>query len=208
MRGDTVPTPWHFESESLRVRKFIVGPVENNVYIVTDNATSQALIIDAAFDEDRIIAETRDVQPIAILTTHGHWDHVGAAAAVASRLSIPFRIHPNDATQAGIEGFRPLADNEVISFGTSSVEAIHTPGHTPGSTCFATHGLLFSGDTLFPGGPGATRFPGSSFPHIMESLRTRLFVLDDETIVLPGHGLDTTLGTERPFLDEWESRGW
>jgi glyoxylase-like metal-dependent hydrolase (beta-lactamase superfamily II) len=126
---------------------------------------------------------------------------------VSGTLGIPIRIHPADAVPAGLAEFAPIAPEEIIEVGDLRLRAIHTPGHTPGSTCFLLDDLLFSGDTLFPGGPGATHSP-DQFAEIMGSLERHLFALPDETRVLPGHGLDTTIGAERPSLPEWRRRGY
>jgi glyoxylase-like metal-dependent hydrolase (beta-lactamase superfamily II) len=103
-----------------------------------------------------------------------------------------------------------IPDDDVLTLGELALRAVHTPGHTPGSTCFLLEGhpVLFSGDTLFPGGPGNTKFENASFDQIITSIDRRLFTLDPDILVLPGHGLDTTIGTERPHLDEWVERGW
>jgi glyoxylase-like metal-dependent hydrolase (beta-lactamase superfamily II) len=200
--------PWHVTDGPLRVRKQCVGPLENNVYVVASAVTRRAVIVDAAAEADRILPAAAGFDVIAVLTTHGHHDHVGAAAEVCSALGVPFRIHPADAAMAGREPDVPLLDGDRIDLGDVVLEARHTPGHTPGSTCLLTGCFLFSGDTLFPGGPGATAGPGADFATVMESLRSRLFSLPDDTVVLPGHGLDTTIGAERPFLDEWDRRGY
>lgn len=197
----------HFEDDVVRVRKVCVGPYENNAYIVSCVKTNQAVLIDAASEPDRLIAALQGLIPHAILTTHGHFDHIGAAREVADRLAIPFRLHPDDASIAGITPDVPLAE-ESIAVGDMTIEALATPGHTPGSICFAVGLLVFSGDTLFPGGPGATRGPSTGFATIINSIEHRLFTMPDETLVMPGHGLDTTVGTERPHLDEWRKRGW
>jgi len=101
-----------------------------------------------------------------------------------------------------------IVDQQVLNFGALSLQAIHTPGHTPGSTCFLIGKHLFTGDTLFPGGPGNTQHDPVRFERIIASIRERLFSLPDETVVYPGHGLDTTIGRERPHLEEWIARGW
>ncbi len=202
-----MPAPWHHQGETALIRKITVGAYENNVYVVACATTSKAVIVDAAFEPDRIAAAVTDVEPVAILTTHGHFDHVGAAADTAQRLGIPFRLHPADAGIAGMTPDEPLHPGPVM-VGDLAIEARHTPGHTPGSLCFVVPGVVLSGDTLFPGGPGATSSADSSFPTIIDSIATGLFTLDEATLVMPGHGLDTTIGTERSALDEWRERGW
>ncbi len=199
--------PWHFETDTFRIRKLCVGAYENNAYVVACRASGDAVIVDAAAEADRIVAAAADVTPQAILTTHGHFDHVGAARAVADRLGIPFRIHPADESLAGMTADEPLEEG-AIGIGDLTMEAVHTPGHTPGSTSLLLDGVVLTGDTLFPGGPGATRGPGSSFPQIIDSIRDRLLTLPGETIVMPGHGLDTTIGAEAPSLPKWIARGW
>src|SRR5437588_51757 len=143
-----------------------------------------------------------------ILTTHGHADHVQALTAVRGSTGARFACHPDDEKMMPIPPDHRVGDGEVFRFGDRELRAVHTPGHTPGSTCFTIDDLLFSGDTLFPGGPGNTSGPGASFPTIIESIRRSLFTLPDETRILPGHGKSTTIGVEREHLDEWIARGW
>lgn len=201
-----MPIPWHLETTTMNIRKVCVGPLENNVYVVACTQTAQAVLIDAADEADRLIEEMSDVTPLAILTTHGHWDHVGAVEAVAQHYGIPFRLNPADQSIVSTPIDEPLA-NETITVGNLSIQAVHAPGHTPGSTVFIVDGVVLTGDTLFPGGPGATQSP-AAFSQIMETLDSALFPLADETLVFPGHGLDTTIGAERPSLGEWRARGW
>lgn len=198
---------WFFENDQLRIGRLVVGPLENNVYLVADPGGA-AVIIDAANDSARILDAVSGLTVKAVLTTHGHADHIQAVAGITARLGVPVHIHAGDQPLAGMTDALPVGDGEVIDIGTLRLEAIHTPGHTPGSTCFRLGSHLFSGDTLFPGGPGATRFEYSNFDQIMESLETRLFTLPDATNVYPGHGAFTTIGTERSSIPEWKARGW
>lgn len=193
----------------VHVRKFSVGPYDNNVYLLTDLQTGRALLIDAANDAGRILDELEGVEVAAILTTHGHADHWQALGKVADATGAPTYLHPKDAEMVPRPAEYPAEDGLRIAFGTAEVTLVHTPGHTPGSTCVLLGDRhLFSGDTLFPGGPGNTFGNAAAFRQIMRSLRERLFALDDSTWVYPGHGDDTTIGRERPHLDEWETRGW
>jgi glyoxylase-like metal-dependent hydrolase (beta-lactamase superfamily II) len=202
-----VPAPWHLETDAFSIRKVCVGPFENNVYIVACRTTGEAVIVDAAADPERILVEVGDVTPTAILTTHGHHDHVGAVAEVASALGVPFRIHPDDADLAGLVPDDPLLPG-TVTVGRIDIEVIATPGHTPGSVSLLLPGIVLTGDTLFPGGPGATRGPGSSFEQILATIEHDLLTLPPETLVMPGHGLDTTIGAEAPSLEDWRRRGW
>ena len=191
-----------------RVSTFSVGPYDNNVYLLTDVKGQEALLIDAANEAPRILKELDGLRVTTILTTHGHADHVQALTAVRGTTGARFACHPDDAGMMPIPPDHRVRDGEVFLFGEHELRAFHTPGHTPGSICFTIDDLLFSGDTLFPGGPGNTSGPRASFPTIIESIRRSLFTLPDETRVLPGHGRATTIGVERPHLEEWIARGW
>jgi glyoxylase-like metal-dependent hydrolase (beta-lactamase superfamily II) len=193
----------------VEVRKFSVGPVDNNVYLLTDRQSGRALLIDAANEADRILREIAGVEVAAIMTTHGHGDHWQALDAVADATGAPTYLHPADAPMVPRPADHGAEDGQRIAFGTAEATLIHNPGHTPGSTSILLGDRhLFTGDTLFPGGPGNTFGDPEKFRMIMQSLRERLFALPDDTWVYPGHGDDTTIGKERPFLDEWEARGW
>jgi glyoxylase-like metal-dependent hydrolase (beta-lactamase superfamily II) len=191
-----------------KLTSFSVGLYDNNVYLLSDPKTKEALLIDAANDAPRIIKELDGLRVSHILTTHGHADHVQALIPVREKTGASFSCNEADESMMPIPADHRVSDGERFRFGEYEVVAVHTPGHTPGSICFIAEDRLFSGDTLFPGGPGNTANPYASFPTIIESIRARLFVLPDETQVLPGHGKTTTIGRERPHLDEWIQRGW
>lgn len=200
----------------VNVTKLLVGPYDNGAYVVSCRRTQQAVIIDAAAEPERILAACEGLEVGSILTTHGHADHISAVDPVQDSLGIPFLMHGADLDIAERSPDEPLEGGQEIIFGDVALHTIHTPGHTPGSVCFVfepaeagTAHIIFTGDTLFPGGPGATRWEYSSFGQIMDSLERHIFPrLDDEAIVHPGHGADTTIGAERPHVGEWRARGW
>jgi glyoxylase-like metal-dependent hydrolase (beta-lactamase superfamily II) len=200
--------PAHYETADLRIDKLVVGPYENNVFVLRDRHSGEAVLIDAANEHELLLEVCRATGVRRVLTTHGHFDHIQAVTAVRNA-GIDVGIASEDAAMLPSYDF-VIPDEDVIEIGGLRLHTVHTPGHTPGSTCFLVEGhpILLSGDTLFPGGPGNTSFENASFEQIIESIDRRLFTLPPETLVLPGHGLDTTIGTERPHLDEWVARGW
>jgi glyoxylase-like metal-dependent hydrolase (beta-lactamase superfamily II) len=200
--------PAHFEDDEIVIRKTVVGPYENNVFVVACKATNEALIVDAANEADRIVEACHGFDITRVLTTHGHFDHVQAVDGVRRQLKVPVGIHADDVTLAKIDPDFTIAEGDEFSVGSVTLTAMHTPGHTPGGVCLLWKNHLFSGDTLFPGGPGNTKNGTGNFDTIIETIRTRLFSLPDDTAVYPGHGLDTTIGTEKPHLEEWIARGW
>lgn len=197
---------WHYADDKILVDKIVTGPLENNVFLLVCAATRDSVIIDAASDADGIEKMAAGTNVTAVFTTHGHWDHVGATEDVAKRFGVAHYIGAADAAMAKLDTAAPF-EAGAFPLGELALEIIHTPGHTPGSHCIKAGHLIFTGDTLFPGGPGATQNT-ANFEQIMESLDTKLFTHSDETIILPGHGLDTTLGEERPEVETWRARGW
>ncbi len=196
-----------FQGDGFTIERIVVGEFDNNVYLVTDSSTHEALIIDAADEASRIIDMAETARVLGVFTTHGHWDHHQAVHEVSEALGVPFMLHYLDVAIAE-KSPDSITDAGPLMIGKTEATVLHTPGHTPGSVCLALDGVVLSGDTLFPGGPGATRFEHSSFATIIESLETELFVLPDESVVLPGHGDSTTIGSERPQLGAWIERGW
>jgi glyoxylase-like metal-dependent hydrolase (beta-lactamase superfamily II) len=205
----TVATrPAHYEAPGVRIDKLVVGPYENNVFVLRCTATGEAALVDAANEHELLIPLARATGVRRVLTTHGHWDHIQAVTA-ARDAGLDVGVAADDASMLPAYDF-VIPDDDVIEIGDLRLRTIHTPGHTPGSTCFMLEGrpVLFSGDTLFPGGPGNTKLPGADFPTIIQSIDRRLLTLPPDMLVFPGHGLDTTVGTERPHLQEWADRGW
>ena len=182
--------------------------VDNNVWIVGNE--SEVLVIDAAHDADAIAKVVGDRQVVAVVCTHAHDDHVNQAPALADRFDAPILLNPAEAplwemTWPDRKPDRELNDGDVLRAGGVELRALQTPGHSPGSTCLYAPelGILFSGDTLFQGGPGATGRSYSSYDVILDSIRDRLFTLPGETEVRPGHGDSTRIGAESPHLEEW-----
>ena len=206
MAADT--TTLHWSDETCEIHKVVVGPVDNNVFVLRCTQTGDAVLLDAANEHERLLELCTALGVRSVLETHGHWDHIQAVPELRDAGYEVF-VTAEDADR--LPSYDQILDDDaVIEVGRLKLRTIHTPGHTPGSMCFALEGapILFSGDTLFPGGPGATKFPGGHFPTIIESIDRKLFTLPAQTLVLPGHGDDTTIGTEQPHLQEWIDRGW
>jgi len=187
----------------------VVGPMDNNVYVIRSKGTGDAVLIDAANEHERLLQMCRDLGVRKVLETHGHWDHIQAVPAVREA---GYEVSVTAADAGMLPSYDLLLeDDTVIEVGDMRLHTIATPGHTPGSMCFAIEGtpLLFSGDTLFPGGPGNTKFEGGDFDTIIKSIEERLYArFGPDTVVLPGHGVDTTIGAETPHLQEWVDRRW
>jgi len=179
--------------------------VDNNVWIVGDD--TECVIIDSPHDAAAIIDQVGARKVLAILQTHAHNDHIGAAREVAEAVGAPIYLNPEDLVlweqvYPGSKPDRELADGDVFEVGGATLRAIHTPGHSPGSTCFylESEGTVFTGDTLFNGGPGATGRSYSDYPTILTSIRERLLTLPPETVVRTGHGDNTTIAAEQETL--------
>ena len=186
--------------------------VDNNVWIIGDD--TEALVIDAAHDAGAIAAAVGSRRLVAIVSTHAHNDHIDAAPALAERTGAPVLLHPDDLplwqqTHPHRVPDALLADRQVLLVAGVPLTVLHTPGHSPGAVCLYAPELntLFSGDTLFHGGPGATGRSYSDFPTIIDSIRDRVLTLPAGTVVRPGHGDSTTVGAEAPDLPDWIARG-
>jgi glyoxylase-like metal-dependent hydrolase (beta-lactamase superfamily II) len=204
---DDVELVW---SDALaEVHRFVVGPIENNVYVVRCRRTGEATLLDAANEHDRLLRVARRLGVTSVLETHGHWDHIGAVEQVRDA-GIDVWVRNEDAGM--LPSYDHLLDDDTVHrVGDLRLRTLHTPGHTPGSICFALEGtpMLFTGDTLFPGGPGNTNHDAEDFATIIHSIDERIFgVFGDDVTIWPGHGRESTVGAERPHLDEWVERGW
>jgi glyoxylase-like metal-dependent hydrolase (beta-lactamase superfamily II) len=199
------------------ILKASVGPMDNNAYLVTCSETGETLLIDAANDAEVLVDLVRQYTPklSLIVTSHQHFDHWQALEAVAAATGSPTAAHEIDADPLPVKPDRLLANGDTVQIGKLTFDVIHLRGHTPGSIALALDGpatgevtQLFTGDCLFPGGPGRTSRP-DEFESLMGDLEARVFArYGDETIIYPGHGDDTNLGNERPHLTEWRERGW
>jgi glyoxylase-like metal-dependent hydrolase (beta-lactamase superfamily II) len=191
------------------VHSFSVGTMDNNVYILTCPVTGKRVLIDPANEPDTILDALGTPTLEYILLTHGDTDHILALDEIRVASGAPVAIHPADLPMLGGRTVDfELREGEDIRFGEVTLQVFHLPGHTAGGVAFYSAPHLIAGDTLFPGGPGNTQREGGDFPLIIEGIRTKLFTLPDETIVYPGHGKSTTIGAERPHLQEWIDRGF
>lgn len=199
----------HWSGTGVDVHKVVVGPYDNNVFVIRCTETGEAVLLDAANEHELLLELCSSLGVQTVLETHGHWDHIQAIPAVRDA-GYEVGVTAEDASMLDSYDY-VIEDDSVIEIGRLRIRTAKTPGHTPGSICFHVENtpLLFTGDTLFPGGPGATGLEGGSFDQIITSIEDRLFSkFDGDTIVLPGHGDDTTIGAESPQLQTWVDRGW
>ncbi len=203
--------------DGLTVTKLSVGPMDNNAYLLTCRSSGEALLIDAANEAERLldlVAHGRDRGDLnTIVTTHRHGDHWQALRAVAGATGAQTVAHPQDAPELPLSPDVLVENGDTVTVGNCTLEVIHLRGHTPGSIALLHRDAngrphLFTGDSLFPGGPGKT-LAAEDFVSLMDDLEARVFAeLPDDTWFYPGHGDDSTLGAERPHLAEWRERGW
>jgi glyoxylase-like metal-dependent hydrolase (beta-lactamase superfamily II) len=201
------------ELTDLMVSKVAVGPMENNAYLLRCRATGEQLLIDAANEPDTLLRLIGDDGIASVVTTHQHGDHWQALAEVVAATGARTLAGRYDAEGIPVPTDTLVDDGDTVRVGRVELTARHLVGHTPGSIALVYddphgHPHVFTGDCLFPGGPGRTTRP-EDFASLFDDVRTKIFdVLPDETWVYPGHGTDTTLGSERPHLEEWRERGW
>ncbi|WP_371672253.1 MBL fold metallo-hydrolase [Streptomyces sp. NBC_00289] len=200
------------ELRDLMITKIAVGPMDNNAYLLRCRATDEQLLIDAANDAATLLGMIGDDGIASVVTTHQHGDHWQALAEVVAATGARTHAGREDVEGIPVPTDVPVDDGDTIRVGHVELTARHLVGHTPGSIALVYddphgHPHVFTGDCLFPGGPGRTTRP-EDFESLMSGLEAKVFVLPDETWIYPGHGNDTTLGTERPHLGEWHERGW
>ena len=200
----------------LTIRKASVSSMDNNAYLLTCRSTGAQLMVDAADDAPRLLDLVQEGGGVldVVVTTHQHWDHTRALSDVVAATGARTAAGAEDADGLPVPVDDRLSHGDTVVFGDVTLDVVALRGHTPGSVALAyrdpsgfTH--LFTGDSLFPGGVGNTKNPGQSFESLYRDVVERVFdVYDDDTWVYPGHGKDTTLGVERPHLEEWRARGW
>ena len=200
------------ELPGLTVTKVATNPFNNNCYLLRDTSSGQTLLVDAAGDPERLLDALGDGTLVGIVETHGHWDHWQGLVAIVEATGAPVLATAADASELPVPVDRLLADGDVVTVGAHDLTALTIVGHTPGSVALhyaQAGGHLFTGDTLFPGGVGNTDKDAARFASLIDDVETKFFgSFPDSTWVYPGHGGDTTLGAERPSLDEWRTRGW
>ncbi|MDO8750799.1 MAG: MBL fold metallo-hydrolase [Dehalococcoidia bacterium] len=182
----------HYKGEVL-VHKILMGPYGNNGYVIVCPQTNESIVIDTPAEPEKLIAVAQHTAVKAILITHTHMDHLLGFEKIRSALGAPVGVHATEASKLPSAPDFHLADGQTITAGTVALKVIHTPGHTPGAVCFLTGLHLFTGDTLFPGGPGRTSTP-KELRQIVKNIADKLLVLPGATAVYPGHGDNTSIG--------------
>lgn len=196
---------YSFEDDSAGIIKLQLGPFGTNAYIVICKSSGESIVVDAPGDAGKMLGELAGTSPKCIVLTHSHIDHIGALDELKSKLGVPVAIHPLDAGGLQHPPDFDLHDGDLIDVGLMKIKVLHTPGHTPGSTCFLVGRYLLSGDTIFPGGPGKTWSP-ADFKAIVAAIETKILALPGETGIYPGHGDATKVGTEKEAFAAFASR--
>ena len=182
-----------------------MGPYDNNGYVIADPATKEAYLVDAPAEIERLLSEADGFQVKGVIVTHTHPDHVAGYADLKRLTDLPVSVHESDARRLPGEPDALLAHNDELSIGAARIRILHTPGHTPGALCLFTDGTLVSGDTLFPGGPGRTNTSDDLW-QVVASIEERLLTLPDGSLVLPGHGADTTVAASKAEFAVFKSK--
>ena len=194
----------HYDGE-VKITKVNMGPYDNNGYILSCPETNEGIIVDTPAEPEKLLAAIGDIKITSILITHKHQDHLLGFDEITGKIGAPVGIGENDIDGLPRTPDIVLKEGTVIKFGNRELRILDTPGHTEGGTCFLVGNHLFSGDTLFPGGPGRTRSP-EALRQVIDSITRKLLVLPDDTAVYPGHGLDTTIGHAREEYQDFSSR--
>ncbi len=193
------------QDKEILIEKLQLGPFDTNAYIVICQQTGEGVLVDAPAEANKILERLKNTKPKYILLTHNHMDHIGALPQLRPRLGIPLATHAADSEYLSPPPEIQLNDGDMISLGNIKLEALHTPGHTPGSLCFKTGKYLLAGDTIFPGGPGMTGSP-AALKQLIRSITSKIFKLDDDTRIYPGHGDATILKKEKDEFAVFSSR--
>ena len=196
--------PLQYDGE-VRINKINMGSYDNNGYILVCPETNEGVIIDTPAEPEKLLNEIGDVKIGHIIITHNHQDHLLGFGEITSRVDAAVGIGTNDAGALPKLPDIKLEDGDIIKFGNRELQVLSTPGHTDGAICLLVGKHLFSGDTLFPGGPGRTGSP-EAFRQVIDGITRKLLVLPDDTAVYPGHGLDTTIGAARREYQDFASR--